>query len=295
MIKKIFIVTPRGGLCNQLVSITKGIIYANYFNRDIHFNGFQLNYNNHNEYIDCDKVLNFNILQYNINKLNLSVNILDSVNYEYNYKVIENLSLSITDLYDIIKIDDNIDILNIGNLLNVNLPPILNYHSISKILYISLEFTDYYITYANNIKKNLNLTDYACIHLRLEDDANDFFSNFMNLDVETYNKKLIDNYLIELENTYKNYKKIYICSSLGIQNNCKNDFYKEIKEKYSLIDKNNFLQSDNIIENRELCAIIDFIIARDSIYFVGYNLSSFSNYIYNILEVNKKPCKLIFI
>jgi len=299
--KKIFIVTPRGGLCNQLISVTNGIIYSNYFNRDIHFNGFQLDYKNNQKYIKVDKILNIKKIQTIINELNLSVNILIDIAYDKSYKKIYNEDISIKDLYKEIDTEDNldIDILNIGNLLNVNLPSSnneINYQSLANSINISLEFCDYYIDCANLIKKNLNLKNYACVHMRLEDDAINYFSKYYKLTNNSYNRLIKNSYIKELDDIDKNelkYDNIYICSSLIIQDNINNEFYNELKEKYSLVDKNHLINKDDIDKYRELYAIIDFIIAKDADYFVGNQSSSFSHYINNYFNIKDKPSKLI--
>lgn len=298
--KKIFIVTPRGGLCNQLVSITNGIIYSDYFNRNVHFNGFQVDYKNNEEYVSFDKILNFEKIQNKINKLNLSVNLLIDIKYDKLYKKIDNNNLSIKDLYKDINNPDNldIDILNIGNLLNVNLPPSnkIDYINLSNKINIALEFSDYYIDCANSIKKDLKLKNYACVHMRLEDDAIDYFSKYYKITNNTYNKITQKNYIKELEYIHKNkdkYNNIYVCSSLIIQDNINNDFYNELKEKYTLLDKNHLINKNDINKYRELYAIIDFIIAKDADYFIGNQPSSFSHYINNYFNIKNKPSKLI--
>lgn len=76
---------------------------------------------------------------------------------------------------------------------------------------------------------------------------------------------------------------IYVCTSLGIDANLNNDFYKEIKREYGLIDKTDIMNI-NILEDckcREIYAIIDFIIAKKSSHFIGVDWSSFSLQIYN--------------
>ena len=298
--KKIFIVTPRGGLCNQLVSITNGIIFSNYFNRDVHFNGFQLDYKNPDEYIAFEKILNFKKLQKSINDLDLKVNIIIEVDYNKKYKMIENANLCIKDMCSEInkRENKNIDILNIGNLLNVNLPPndVFNYPNISNILNTSFEFSEYYDECVNYIKKSLNLKQYACVHMRLEDDAINYFSEYYKINKEDYNKNTQNNYIKEIDdikNNKKTNKKIYICSSLIIQDNMNNDFYREIKKKYSLVDKNHLINKDDINKYRELYAIIDFIIAKDADYFIGNNPSSFSHFINNYFKVKNKESKMI--
>jgi len=75
MKKNILIIKPRYGLCNQLSSISKGIIYGYLTNRDIIFNGFQLDYRHDDNLFDFDEVINIDDLQKTINKYNLNINI----------------------------------------------------------------------------------------------------------------------------------------------------------------------------------------------------------------------------
>ena len=83
-----------------------------------------------------------------------------------------------------------------------------------------------------------------------------------------------------------------------IDNNINNSFYNEIKLKYNLLDKNDFINNNNINNDnnnniRELFAIIDYIIAQDSIYFIGSDWSSFSICLNNYQIANNKASKLI--
>ena len=56
---------------------------------------------------------------------------------------------------------------------------------------------------------------------------------------------------------------IYICTSLNIDDNMNNIFYNNLKLKYNLIDKNNYIDLIKIDQKyREIYAIIDFIAAH---------------------------------
>ena len=102
-------------------------------------------------------------------------------------------------------------------------------------------------------------------------------------------KKYLDelNYLKNMNNN------IYICTSLYINNNINNSFYEEIKKKYNLLDKNNFINKEDLGKYREIFGIIDFIIAKDSLYFIGVDWSSFSIYINEHHISNNTASKLI--
>ena len=85
--------------------------------------------------------------------------------------------------------------------------------------------------------------------------------------------------------------------------NKNNLFYDIIKKKYNLIDKYDLLNEiyfediDPQLNQREIYGILDYIIAQDSLYFVGCDWSSFSislknnhkslNKSYNLLNIWK--------
>ena len=57
------IVRPKYGLCNQLFSISKGIIFGLISDRDVIFNSFQLDYKNDNNTCDFHDVIDIIHLQ----------------------------------------------------------------------------------------------------------------------------------------------------------------------------------------------------------------------------------------
>ena len=78
-------------------------------------------------------------------------------------------------------------------------------------------------------------------------------------------------------------KKIYVCTGLNVMENFNNEFYIELKKRYNIVDKQDFLKDINLFPNisnkRELYAIIDLMIARESSHFIGCDWSSFSYYV----------------
>lgn len=298
---KYLVISPKYGLCNQLLSISIGIICGIISNRDIIFKGFQLDYRsnenmcNFNEIIDIDYLQN--IINNSLFKIRLYSN-LDIVGT--NIKTFTDTKISyIKDFIPLLFHEENINIefLEIGNPISSAIPSELD--NIYKYINLNLKFTEKYISIANSIKNKLNLNNYTCIHLRLEDDAINYMKDGSNnLDFNTINDIYKNKYLIELEylknNIFDYNHKIYICTSLNIDSNCNYEFYKIIKEKYNLLDKNDII---NIFfekcDCREIYGIIDFIIAKDSIYFIGSDWSSYSIYLYNNHIYNAKSAKLI--
>jgi hypothetical protein len=135
----------------------------------------------------------------------------------------------------------------------------------------------------------LNLTNFNCIHLRIEDDAINFFSKCYNLSVTEYNKKIIQFYEDNIENINKDKKNTYICSSmLEFFNKINLTYYENLMEQNPLLcDKKNINIDEYYLHNRELAAIIDLLIAFDSNLFVGCRASSFSN----VIAINHIYCK----
>lgn len=294
--RKYLIVRPKYGLCNQLYSISKGIIYGLISNRDVIFSGFQIDYRDDNNLWEFTDIIDINDLQEKIKNLNLKINISSDLNIQskkINTFSSENIS-NIKDFINILLHEENIneELLDIDNPISSTIPE--KYNNLYKYLNINIKFIDKYIIMAHEIKNNLHLKNYVCIHLRLEDDAIKFMIdqngklNFDDVNL-IYKKK----YIKELEYLRSiNNSPIYICTSLIVNENINNDFYKKLKDEYNCVDKNMFINNSDY-KCRELYAIIDYIIAKDSHYFIGCDWSSFSYYIVQNHIFTKKDFKLI--
>lgn len=298
MSKKYLIIRPKYGLCNQLLSISKGIIFSLITNRDLIFAGFQIDYRDENNICDFDSIIDINHLQNIINILNLDFKIYSNQNVNSEkIKIASNETISyIKNFLPYLFHQDNVNIeyLDVDNPISAEIPD--EYQMIFKNININIKFTDKYIELANDIKKILKLNNYICIHLRLEDDAIRFMKeNNTKIDESLINEIYKEKYLVELN--YLEDKKIsyniYICTSLFISNNINNSFYQDIKKKYNLLDKNDFINNEDLGKYREIYGIIDYIIAKDSIYFIGADWSSFSIYINDHHIKNNIASKLI--
>jgi hypothetical protein len=299
MKNKFLVITPKYGLCNQLLSISKGIILGIITNRNVIFKSFQLDYRDINNICDFHDIIDINHLQNFINGNNIDI-IIDSNKKECK-KVITHCDTEISYIKDFIPIlmyECNINelYLDVENPISYTIPH--EYINIYNNININLKFNDKYINIANKIKSNLNLVNYSVVHLRLEDDSINFLKehNNDNKSLEEINEIYIEKYIKEIEfiKNKNNKNPIYICTSLNIDNNYNNKIYKDLKIKYNLIDKNDYIKLINAKEKcREIYAIIDFIIAQDGIYFIGSDWSSFSIYLYNHYKYSNKACLLI--
>ncbi len=296
--KKFLVITPKNGLCNQLLSITKGIILGIISNRDIVFNSFQLDYKNHNNICDFDRVIDLPHLRNILSNLKIDMALYSNLNIKGTLlnKGSDNdiQIMHIKDLIPLILNDVNKDIeyLNIDSPITAEIPK--EYSNIHTAINLNIKFTDYYIGKANEIKMRLNMPDtYTCVHLRLENDAINFMKDHNNkLDFNMINEIYKSKYTEEFEALKESNKKIYVCTSLGMNNHVNNDFYNELKEKYSILDKNDIIKVYDS-NCREIYGIIDFIIAKDSSKFIGCDWSSFSIYIHESHYYSKKETKLI--
>jgi len=298
--KNIFLINLTSGLCNQLNTIAKSIILAEIFNRNIYFQSFQIHYNSNDNKSNFSEVINIDKLQENINKLKLQVKILKELNINSTEIIQLNSNNQkyeyIQDYISLITKQKHIKYLNIECPTSALLPD--KYKEMEENIILDIHFSDKFTYLASRIKETFNLNNYICVHLRLEDDCLKYMKSLLNnlslKEIEDIYKEI---YLIELEKIYKYNVKIYICTSLGIYENNNNQFYKELKQKYNLIDKNDLLLSMNLgnynYKCRELYGIIDYLIAKDSTYFVGCDWSSFSILLYkNHLLHNKKASLL---
>jgi hypothetical protein len=295
MNKKFLIVNPKNGLCNQLASISIGIILGIISNRNVIFKSFQIDYKNFENVCPFDSIIDIKHLKSIIDNKKLNINIQSDINIngmKINTNTNEDIS-NIKDFIPLLLIEENMnkEYLDIGSPISCDIPN--EYKKIQEYINVNIKFTKKYIDIAKTIKTKLGLDYYCTIHLRLEDDAINFMKELnQNLTDECINKVYKDKYLNQIEMLHGFKTKIYICTSLGINDNLNNKFYKEIKQKYNLIDKNDII---NITDNncREIFGIIDYIIAQDSEYFVGCDWSSFSISIYSSHINNKKNSYLI--
>lgn len=295
MEKKFLIINPKNGLCNQLNSISIGIVLAYLSKRDVIFSSFQLDYKNFDNICFFHSIIDTDYIQKKINDLNINVTIYSDIEIK-GEKIKLDTDEDIANIKNLIPYlindtNDKIKYLDIGCPISCEIPS--EYEILLNEINLNIKFTDKYIDIAQTIKKKLGLIHYCCVHLRLEDDSIKFMNevnkslSFNDIN-DIYKKKYIDEFEL-LKNTKQ---KIYVCTSLGMNNNVNNDFYKELKLNYNIVDKNDIIK---VYENncREIYGIIDFIIAQDSLYFCGSDWSSFSIYLYLNHKNSKKNAKLI--
>lgn len=299
---KVFILEPKAGLCNQLYCICTGVILGLIYKRNIYFQNFHMDYKNENNILHFHEVIDLSQVKHFLKTIQPSIQIVDSINNtsEIVYLDVDNVHNE-NDIYKILSLEKNrnIPLLHIYNPISTFIPD--KFQAIYHKIKLLIKFNKKYLTIANYVKDKLQLTNYTCMHIRMEDDAIDFMMECSK--INQYNKIINVHrslYLKELNLLQKKkINKIYICTSLGILENKNNNFYKNIKQKYNLIDKQDVIKEiqekflGNTKDQREIFGIIDFIIATDSIYFVGCDWSSFSIFIKNHHDASKKNSQLL--
>lgn len=294
-----FIISPRIGLCNQLQCIVKGILLGIKYNRNVYINKFQINlYRNDlcdiNEILNIDKINNY-LLSKNIENCKIITNIdKEIINNLENYKLpkIDYNKVS-TELFINNHIEEDIDksIIYLGNLVSLCIWQSFAYHWVDyNNLYYNLMsnivFHDKFYQLKDFIKNNLNLVNYTTVHLRIEDDALNHFSHCYKKSVSTYNKLLLSFYEKKMKQVTN---RMYICSGMLKYDNTINFHYykKMMSENPLLCDKKNIKIDSYYLNNRELIAIIELLLAYDSDKFIGCGISSFSRCIETYFICNK--------
>jgi hypothetical protein len=293
----IFIVKLFGGLCNQLQSITKGILLGQKYNRDIYIDKFHTNVYDDSKCAIIE-VLNLTELNCMLTKLNININILKTLDhdivcnikplYGVEYDKISTLSI----LNDSLELQENqiTPYLDIGNPVSLCIYKSFGLHFADysnpyHTIMCNMPFHTKFYDIANAIKTHLNLTNYACIHFRIEDDAIDYYSSVFNIEKEILTNTLLQFYKSHIQKNYD--RRIYICTGLSYFKNIHNTFYSLLKtENSNIVDKQDFKIDNYYTKNRELLAIIDYIIAQDATKFIGWGFSSFS-ILLHVLHKNK--------
>lgn len=300
-----FIVSPRIGLCNQLQTITKGLLLAIKYNRNIYIDKFQLDLKSNNladinDILDINKINNF--LKYEIKTtitiLNtIDINIINRLDNYYlpnvDYKQIPMSNY----INDDIELNKNMEIIYLGNIVSLDIYKSFNYKwneytddNLYHFIMYNIKFHPSFYALKDYVKQELNLTNFNCIHLRIEDDALKHFAMCYKLSITEYNEQLIKFYEDNINRISKDQKKIYVCSGiLSFENTINLKYYETlIKNNTLLCDKKNINLSKYYLHNRELIAIIDLLISIDSDSFVGSRISSYSQVINTHCKYDKK-------
>lgn len=296
MKKRVLVIRPRCGLTNQLSCIAKGIIWAHMSNRDLYIDNFQLDYRDYDNFMNIKQIINIQHLQKFLYSNGIFVSIENNI-FKSDIKKIETFTTEdiyfIKDIISLIFHKDNIAIiaLDIDNPISSEIPP--EYEKTLYNIIQNIEFTDGLKNIATNIIQSLNLNNYTCIHLRIENDALDYMKQFSTMDYLDINKIYVSKYIEETNFFELNRNNIYICTSLS-EKDINYPYYLEIKEKYGLKDKNDIEYFKESTENyRELLAIIDYMIAKRSHFFLGCDWSGFSLYIKRNHILENKYVKII--
>ncbi len=304
-----FIISPRIGLCNQLQTIVKGILLAIKYNRNLYIDKFQIDLTSGrladiNEILNINEMNNFlkNIVKTQIIIINtLNINIDSNLNkYKLPNVDYNNISTS-SYINDDIELNTHLEIIYLGNIVSLDIYKSFNYkwndindENLYFFIMNNIKFNEIFYKLKDYIKQELNLTNFNCIHLRIENDAIKHFSHCYNLSIDEYNKKLIKFYDDNITHICKDQKSIYICSGmLEFDNTINLKYYIDLMNDNTLLcDKKNINIDKYYLNNRELIAIIDLLISFDSDLFIGCAISSFSIVINTHHIYSKKPSTL---
>ena len=294
-----FIVSPRIGLCNQLQSIVKAILLGIKYERNVYIDKFQINLYS-SDLCDIHEILNVEkINNYLMSKKIQKCKILDEIDQDIlndleSYKI---KNINYEEISSLHYINDKIDeslhmpIIYLGNVVSLCISKSFDcqwgdFGNSYYNLMSNLVFHDKFYDVKEKIKKSLNLVNYSIVHMRNEDDALRHFSHCYNISISEYNKKLLVFYESEMSKV-KN--RIYICSGmLKYENTINFNYYSDLLTNNPLIcDKKNIDIDPYYLDNRELIAIIELLLAYDADKLIGCGCSSFSRCIENYFRCVK--------
>ena len=266
---------------------------------DINFNLCSIKYGTQTKNIDLTDIIKEKYYKNNILLIKKDINLNDLKGDPY-YGVNKELFLNyeinnylIKEKYEeVLKEDINIDFLNSNYIHTFEWINKFNANMFENIL-VHIDYDNSLIEKSQNIFKNISENNKInIIHLRLEDDAIEYWSKINNMTEQKF-KTYIENKYIQIIKKYisNNDENIILSQSLS---NKVIDFLIEKKYNYKI--------SDKYFEDREKNAIVDLLISKkcNNIFIGNFNFknlngSTFSYYIGKLLDNNvnnnvKKVC-----
>ena len=249
--------------------------------------------------------------------------------HRFNTDIFKKTRKPFDQIFDIPKTNENLKRLTGRDIITLNPPEIINsipqlqIYPVSSIQILNcLEFNKKFLDTAQQIKRsNLKNEKYYGIHFRMEIDCilhytfgKTVYNEFMdlantslsraNLYFETLDQNKIKSYCRFLMRQYFSFikqfgfdKTWYICSSL-LKNDIHKPFRVYLKQLTDFINSNNgtFFISQSDYPERELNALVDLLILRDSEKMIGFEGSSFSEgYCYKVNQIRKVTKEVFFV
>lgn len=163
---------------------------------------------------------------------------------------------------------------------------------LSNNILFDLKFHPSFYEIINFCKSIYSLDNYGSIHFRLEDDMIKSIVGDDQTKIKNYSEVIFSRYLIEIKKIFKPNDVIYISTHLCKSNNYNNNKLYELKKLYPkivFIETNLWRKEFPYIdEGREIDAIIDYLICRDSHSFICFEGSTFSNTLRDFFIKNNK-------
>jgi hypothetical protein len=248
--------------------------------------------------------------------------------HKFNIDIFKKTRIPFRDIFDIKKTNENLkQLTGIEELISTKQPEIINFipklciYPVSNVNILNcLEFNETKIKMVKTVQDKLGKNYYA-IHFRLEADCilhytypPEVYNKFMDLSnvneqlaidfFDSLDKKVINEYCIFLMKQYISFiytfgfsKTWYI--STNVTKNSIHDYFKVyLNDLINFIIKNggNYFISELIYKERELNALVDLLILRDSSKMIGFQGSSFSEgYCYKVNEIRKVTTDFLFV
>ena len=262
------------GLANQLTALFNGIIIAHVLGRDVCFRGFLKDYNNSRDLVEVERILDIPSLKEVIVDLKLRTDIvLDFDVSDFTYPSGDRMAtMNMSgELIDLLTNEEN---RNRENVI-VYFPFHFFLEEHGHIKRTLIERFRFHGAFYDIVERHIPPGNFKCLHLRLEDDVIVHWSSQLNRGSKEVSLYMMGAYDGILRQNFSKEDEIFVCSALDKSRNLNDYYLKDLKRRYRII-KTDRLYDDIPINGREVCAIIDFLIALKATRFVGVRHSSFS-------------------
>ena len=276
-----------------------GITFSNPIGRHIYDPHF-LPYYNNIEWIPLSQIIDIEHLNAMLDKFNYNTRIIKDEEIgnqawikSKNYNKVCNSNNKLQILKDLSL--EKQQYVDLGDVFSVSVDKDSNTDNFELEFYKNVKFVSGFQDALNYVKKHYLGTKYNVVHLRLEDDfVAPFSSLFRNYSYTEYTNILLNRYLELMDKMFLPTDKIYLATHLSKSHYENNYVINIIKQKYpNIVVSVPWREHILLPHGREIDAIVDFAIGRNSEKFIGMFASTFSILISKVNKARGKEAELV--
>lgn len=287
------------GLVNQFINLVNGITLCNPIGRHI-YNPRFLPYYNNTDWIPLSNIIDIDHLNKILASLKFTTRIIteESVGQEKWIKSNRYNKVCSTDsriqILEVLSEEKN-KYVDIGDVFSASLEKDSHIDKFELEFFRNIKFVSQFQVALNYIQDNYLGQKYNVVHLRLEDDfVAPFSSLFRKYSYQEYTMILMNRYLEHMDKMFSPDDKIYIATHLSKSHYENNYVIDLIREKYpNIIISVPWREHVSLPLGREVDAIVDFMIGRNALNFIGMHGSTFSILISKVNQARGKKSEIV--